>query len=154
MLDDSLSSRLQILAAHVYYRALLAVPGLVRTWHQDCKDLQTVRALSQYTTQYFSPIIAAHELAPLRSPEAIDELNDEQVKIRVASAANEVNAIYLVDDQPMEISVKLPADFPLHTIEVKDVRKLGIPDQKWRSWLFNVQQVSQVCSLSPSTGKV
>ncbi|KAG8876133.1 hypothetical protein FRB98_007445 [Tulasnella sp. 332] len=143
-LDDSLPTRLQVLAAHVYYRALLAIPSLIRSWLQDCKDRQVVTTLTSYTIHYFSPIISAQELAPLRIPEAIQELSDEQVKIKVASAANEVTAIYSVDDQPMEILVKLPADFPLHAIEVRGVRKLGVPETKWRAWLFNVQQASQV----------
>ncbi|KAG9026368.1 hypothetical protein FRB95_008907 [Tulasnella sp. JGI-2019a] len=142
-LDDSLPTRLQVLSAHVYYRSLLAIPSLVRSWLQDCKDRQVVTTLTSYTTNYFSPVISAYELAPLRTPEAIEELSDEHVKIKVASAANEVTATYIVDDQPMEILVKLPADFPLHTIEVREVKKLGIPETKWKAWLFNVIQVSQ-----------
>lgn len=50
-------------------------------------------------------------------------------------------AQYVVDEQPMEIAIRLPADYPLHGVEVKDVRRVGVTEAKWRAWLLAVQQV-------------
>ena len=41
----------------------------------------------------------------------------------------------------MEISVRLPPEYPLVAVEVKDGKRIGIPDSTWRAWMLNVQLV-------------
>jgi hypothetical protein len=41
----------------------------------------------------------------------------------------------------MEIAIRLPADYPLHGVEIKDIRRVGVTEAKWRAWLLAVQQV-------------
>jgi len=40
----------------------------------------------------------------------------------------------------MELAIRLPPDFPLHAVEVKDVKRVGVPEEKWRQWRLQVQQ--------------
>ena len=47
----------------------------------------------------------------------------------------------MVDEQKMEIGVKLPADYPLHGVEVREIQKLGVEEKRWRGWLLAVQQI-------------
>jgi len=142
--DDSLPDRFKVLAAHVYYRSLVTIPSLIRSAVQDYKDRKLIGTIATYTGRSFTPIIVSRELSRLRAPETADDLADENFKIKVFSTTHEsaASATYLVDEQPMEIVVKFPSDFPLHNVEVKEVQRLGIPETKWRAWLFNVQQVA------------
>lgn len=73
--------------------------------------------------------------------------------IKIAQAVNEVTASYLVDEHQLEITLKMPIDWPLHTIEIKDSKKVGVLEDRWRSWVFGVQQIiwSQVCDADDST---
>lgn len=61
-------------------------------------------------------------------------------------------ASYTVDEQKMEIGVRLPMDYPLHGVEVREVQKLGVEEKRWRGWLLAVQQIvtSQVSLNCPS----
>lgn len=52
-----------------------------------------------------------------------------------------MTASYIVDEQAMEIAVRLPAEYPLKPVEVKDVRRVGVDERKWKAWLLAVQQV-------------
>lgn len=131
---------LQVLAAHVYLRALIHVPTTVRSWWIDIKDRQHSMQISSFTTRHCSPVIANRELSHLREPEALSKLQDEALSIKILST-NEVIATYVVDEHPMEIGVKIPPDFPLHGVEIRDIQRVGITEAKWRSWLLAVQQL-------------
>ncbi|KAF9075216.1 hypothetical protein BDP27DRAFT_38333 [Rhodocollybia butyracea] len=141
---DSISG-LQTLAAHLYYRALLTVPSLMYSWVLDCRDRQLSSTIATYTSAYFSPVLIRTELDHVKSPEAQSELASDdpenQLTVKIASGAvNEVTASYLVDEQQLEIRLRIPGDWPLHRIEIRDTKKFGVDDNRWRAWILAVQQ--------------
>ena len=139
--EPGTSLSLQLLASHLFYRALLTVPSLIRAWLLDCTDRQLSASVVSYTSQHFSPVLIRTELAHVKSPEAAAELTDENMTIKVAQAVNEVTASYLVDEHQLEITLKMPMDWPLHMIEIKDTKKVGVLDDRWRAWVLGVQQI-------------
>jgi hypothetical protein len=130
----------QLLAAHLYYRALLIVPSLVRSWVFECKDKQLRTAVVTYTSLHFSPVIIRTELAYVKSPGAAEELTDENLSIKVSNAVSEVTAAYTVDEHQLEITLKMPPDWPLHGIEIRD-KRVGVVEKRWRAWVLGVQQI-------------
>jgi E3 ubiquitin-protein ligase listerin len=137
--ENSLSIRL--LAAHLYYRALLTIPSLVRSWLEDCKDKNLYSSVTNYTATHFSPVIINTELSRIKSPEGLEELSAENLTVKVASAVNEVTAGYNVDEHQLEITLKIPNDWPLQRVAVKDSKRIGVSDGRWRGWLLGVQQI-------------
>ncbi|KAH7872118.1 uncharacterized protein C8R40DRAFT_1173854 [Lentinula edodes] len=138
-------SGLQTFAAHLYYRALLTVPSLIYNWVVDCRDRQLSSTIASYTQSYFSPVLIRAELEHVKGPEAQSELvsesDENQLTVKVASGAvNEVTASYLVDEQQLEIRLRIPGDWPLHRIEIRDTKKVGVDDNRWRAWILGVQQ--------------
>lgn len=139
---------IQVLSAHLYYRALLALPSLINTWVLDCRDRQLFSTIMNYTAQYFAPVIIKAELSDVRESAAAsggardsgDALVDGNFTVKVIPTANEVVASYLVDDHHLEIKLKIPSDWPLHKIEVKDLKRVGVEENLWRAWLLAVQQ--------------
>ena len=107
--------------------------------------------MATYTSSYFSHVIIQDELALVKNPSVAADLQDEAMTVKVAFAVGEVSASYLVDEQQMEIGIKMPPDFPLRGIEVKDVKRLGVDERKWRAWLLGVQQVTTQVSQTPSS---
>ncbi|KAG8794615.1 hypothetical protein FRC12_023113 [Ceratobasidium sp. 428] len=143
--DSSLPSTPNVLAAHVYYKALKSIPGLIRSWWSDCQDKQLSSALSTYTKTYFSPILIKQELTQFRTSaaSASEALNDDAFSVKVASNVNEISAVYTVDDQAIEVAIRLPAEFPLKAAEVRDVRGISGMENRRRAWVFGVQQTAQ-----------
>ncbi|KAJ3872691.1 hypothetical protein F5051DRAFT_148142 [Lentinula edodes] len=138
-------SGLQTFAAHLYYRALLTVPSLIYNWVVDCRDRQLSSTIASHTQSYFSPVLIRAELEHVKGPEAQSELvsesDENQLTVKVASGAvNEVTASYLVDEQQLEIRLRIPGDWPLHRIEIRDTKKVGVDDNRWRAWILGVQQ--------------
>ena len=132
-----------MLSAHLYYRALLIVPSLVRAWLGDCRDRQLHTTVTAYTSRHFSPAIIRTELERVKDPDAVQEMGgeNENVAIKVAAAVNEVTAAYAVDELKLELTIKLPADWPLHTIDIRDSRLVGVTEDRWRAWVLGVQQI-------------
>ena len=152
--EPSSQISIPVFAAHLYYRALLCVPSLVNAWVLDCKDRQLSTAITGITSQCFSPLIIQAELAHLRSPEGMAELTGEGLSVKViggssTSGGGEVVASYAVDEHQLEIRLRIPGDWPLHKIEVRDEKLVGVDEKRWRAWVLAVQQTIWV-HVSPS----
>jgi hypothetical protein len=102
-----------------------------------------------FTARHYSPVIINHEFAALRQPAAMAMLTEEGLNVKIAqgggatvagTGSSEAIASYVVDEQPMEIGIRLPAEFPLKGVEIRDLRRVGVPENKWRGWLMSVQQ--------------
>ncbi|KAG2146336.1 hypothetical protein DEU56DRAFT_932250 [Suillus clintonianus] len=133
---------LRLLAAHIYHRALLTVPASIRTWISDCSDRQLLSRVVDYTASYFSPGIIRAELAQVRQADPSSELNTtENLTIKVSPNAGEVTASYTVDDQVLELSLRLPNDWPLHRLDIRDTKMVGVSEDRWRGWVLGVQQI-------------
>ncbi|KAH9835414.1 uncharacterized protein C8Q71DRAFT_765758 [Rhodofomes roseus] len=148
--DSALS--VGLLAAHLYYRALLIVPSLIRNWLSECRDRQLLNRVSTYTAAHFSPAIIRTELAQVKDPDAAAEFTDENLTIKVANAVNEVTASYAVDEYLLGLTVKLPSDYPLHGIEIRDNKPVGVPEDRWRAWMLGIQQIISYRSGSITDG--
>ncbi|KAI0084737.1 hypothetical protein BDY19DRAFT_969852 [Irpex rosettiformis] len=132
---------LPLLAAHLYYQALLLVPSLIRNWLSDCRDKQLSQAVTSYTSTHFSPSIVRAELAQVKDPSLAADLVDETFSVKVANAISEITAAFAVDEYSLELKLRLPSDFPLHTIIMKDSHRIGVAEDRWRSWILGVQQI-------------
>ncbi|KAK4058560.1 hypothetical protein OIO90_000004 [Microbotryomycetes sp. JL221] len=144
LLDALDEKTLPVFASHTYFRSLQAIPSLIRQWYEACKNRQLSMTFATFTSKHFSPVLIASELNHLRDPDdAVGKsLRDhDDFNVKVAQGAHEVKAVFVVDEESMEISVRLPNEFPLQQVEVREVRKVGVNDEKWRAWLLGIQQV-------------
>ena len=63
------------------------------------------------------------------------------MKVKVTKKAREVTAGYEVDEQMMQIVIKLPGAYPLRQATVEGPDRVGVDSKKWRSWLLSTQGV-------------
>ena len=145
--DPDLPQSPKLFSAHLLYRALLNIPSLISSWWGNIKDRQLLGAISSFITKHYSPVLISEELRIVKDPSSASELSGENWTIKVSINLGEVIASYTVDDQDMEIAIRLPPDYPLHSIEIREIQKVGVEEKRWRGWLLAVQQTitSQVC---------
>ncbi|KAH7090867.1 hypothetical protein BKA62DRAFT_745446 [Auriculariales sp. MPI-PUGE-AT-0066] len=138
--ESSQALSAKVLAAHLYFRALATVPALIRAWFVKSKDRQLTATVSTFTSSIFSPSLIQTALDPVRSDATPSA---ENWSLRVPTTSTEAHLSYTVDEQSLEIALKLPLDWPLRGVDVREVRKVGgIPEQKWRAWVFGAQVVA------------
>ncbi|WAR60053.1 hypothetical protein PtB15_11B695 [Puccinia triticina] len=128
------------LAAYVYFLALRVIPSQIRLWWEECRNKQLSISVVSFISRQFSPILISQELAKFKEPATLQSLTDENLAIKVSPVIKEVKVTYTVDEESMEIVIRIPSDYPLQPVEVLDIRKVGIPDTTWRAWLLVVQQ--------------
>jgi E3 ubiquitin-protein ligase listerin len=126
-----------LLCAHLYYRALQTVPTLVRSWILECKDRKLSTAVTSYTSKYFSSVLIDAELERAMAK----NFGDERMEVKVIMAHREVNTTYTIDEDQIKMTLKIPPDWPLHVIEVRGVKKVGVKEDRWQSWISGVRQV-------------
>lgn len=126
-----------LLCAHLYYRALQTVPTLVRSWILECKDRRLSEAVTSYTSKYFSSVLTDAELKRVMKT----KFGDDKMDVKVILAHREVNTTYTIDENQIKIILKIPSDWPLHVIEVRGVKKVGVKEDRWQSWISGVRQV-------------
>ncbi|PPQ64462.1 hypothetical protein CVT24_008472 [Panaeolus cyanescens] len=138
---------IHVLGAHIFYRSLLTTPSLIYAWVLDCKDRQLSNTITTYTSTHLSPVLIRSELdhvrANLTAKDGGESLTNENMVVKVTGpgVVNEVSAAYNVDEHSLEIRLRIPNDWPLHRIEVKDMKRVGVDENRWRAWLLGVQQV-------------
>ncbi|KAI9471976.1 MAG: hypothetical protein EXX96DRAFT_622161 [Benjaminiella poitrasii] len=131
-----------VLSGHLYYRALTHIPSLVRQWWIDCRHRQLTIAIEQYTEKYFSQTLIQKEMDLVNRDDIKRQLEEnEENAFSVKTAKSEVTATYRVDEQDMQIAIKLPTNFPLRPIDVEGLQKIGVNDKQWRGWMFAVTAV-------------
>lgn len=141
--ETSLPESLPVLAAHVYYRALQSVPSVIRSYWTSLQNLTLSRAVQSFTSRHFSPLLVSDELAALRDPSSPvgQQLRDnDDFTVKVAQNASEVKVVFVVDEEQLEIGIKVPSEFPLAGVEVSERRRVGVSDKQFRAWLLGMNQ--------------
>jgi hypothetical protein len=128
---------------HLYYLCLLRTPSIVKSWWLDTsRNRATVLAVEAFTEKYMSPLLIDNELAAVGEwVGSRDEADEDGMKVKVSRAAKEVTASYPVDDQAMDILIRLPAIFPLRQVEVAGLRRVGLDERRFKQMQLASQAV-------------
>ncbi|KDQ22089.1 hypothetical protein PLEOSDRAFT_35993, partial [Pleurotus ostreatus PC15] len=49
-------------------------------------------------------------------------------------------AVYTVDEQALEVRIRIPGEWPLRRMEVRDRGGVGVHERRWRAWILGIQQ--------------
>ncbi|KAJ2741734.1 hypothetical protein GGI20_004982 [Coemansia sp. BCRC 34301] len=72
-------------------------------------------------------------------PNAITRVLEEYDGSTVRPAASQVTLTFTVDDSTLEILVKIPPSYPLTLPTFESLRRVGVPENRWRCWLVAAQ---------------
>ena len=144
--DDTLSKNSTMALLQIYYQALSHVPVLAKAWYMDLKR-GTRELVEQITERYISPTLTAKELQDVRKwyeeeqQMTKQEGEEQKLSVKASDNAKEVSLGYEIDDQTMRIMVKLPNAWPLTNVLIEGVQRVGIPEEKWQSWIRNMRGI-------------
>ncbi|KAF8475940.1 hypothetical protein BDZ91DRAFT_649678 [Kalaharituber pfeilii] len=141
--DEDWSSERSVkqLLVHLYYLALLHTPSLVKTWWGAQKNRQISNGVEAFTEKYLSPLIVDSELSNVSRwaagelPAAGASKDDDsiEIQVKVSKSVGEVTINCPVEDQAMEMIIRLPRAFPLRKVEIEGARKVGFTDAQWKA---------------------
>lgn len=137
----------------LFFQTLKYIPGLFRNWYLDCRSKQTKNSIRPWLIKYFSPLVisdALNEVEEWAHQQQQQPADDEkELQVKVSRAVREVSAGYEIDDEMASILIRIPAEFPLETVEVVGVKRVAVPERKWMSWIMSTQGVIKFGVRSP-----
>ncbi|KAF7277773.1 hypothetical protein GWI33_009194 [Rhynchophorus ferrugineus] len=121
------SETVEQMVCYLYKSALAQLPALVRQWWSNL-DTKVSQIVDKLTTIYVSPILC------------IEELNDvvhhqtkfKNMTIKVMPSIREILAVYTIDEAQMELTIALPANYPLGSPDINCNRQIsGTTHKQW-----------------------
>ncbi|KAL9599220.1 MAG: hypothetical protein Q9219_004001 [cf. Caloplaca sp. 3 TL-2023] len=140
--QDTPEKDAQWLLTHLYYLALKYLPTLSKSWWRDHTSRQTQLSVESWTEKYISPRIAASELSTVSGWSATrEEEPDQPLTVKISTSTREITASIPIDEQAMSLAISLPPSYPLARATVSGIHRVGVTEQKWRSWIITTQGV-------------
>lgn len=133
-------NEIELIALHLYFSVALHMPVTVRKWFNNNSNKRLCNLVNEYTVKHISQLICSLEMdsvqAKCQERANRDESNNLIIKAR--PSAKEVYAIYTRDEFKMELTIKLPLNYPLGPVQIDGGKRVGVTDLKWRSWLLQL----------------
>ena len=139
--EESPEKETHWLLTHLYYLSLKHLTNLTRTWWRDSTSRQTMLAVESWTEKHISPLITASELSTISAWAPSQATADAPLTVKVSPSIREITASIPVDEQLMQIAIRLPPTYPLARASVEGVHRVGVDEKRWRSWLITTQGV-------------
>lgn len=138
---DDIVVECRMLLGHLLYELFNNVGSLTSTWFLNIRSRSHQQAIENFVSEYISPILIKDELDEVEKK--IDSMTskDDDLTIKINRVTNEAKASYLIDEQKLGISFKLPSNYPLSNVQVIGVSRVGISEQKWKQWIMSTQHV-------------
>jgi hypothetical protein len=138
---EPLDYELKYLAVNIYFRCVQYCGSQVQLWFKEIRDKQYKNKVEKFTTRFISPILISHVLDQVTKEKDRIQGSDENMKIKVNLVAREIRLSYLIDDQKMEMVIRVPVNYPLDNVTVDGPLRLGVKENQWKAWLLASQRV-------------
>ncbi|KTW28922.1 hypothetical protein T552_01550 [Pneumocystis carinii B80] len=133
---DNIKTEMLSLIVYVYLLILRHIPSLARDWWIGCKNRQLTQSVETFTEKNISSILIEDEIASVLLESMQLKINDDNIHVKTSKTTREVTTSYTIDDQYLEMVIRLPACYPLNQVIVEGVQKIGVKDAQWRAWLL------------------
>ncbi|KAJ2666695.1 hypothetical protein IW148_000685 [Coemansia sp. RSA 1199] len=137
---------LGVLALHVIHNLATALPTTLRTWWAGLPPAMrtTATSVERFVAQNISAIVADAEMERIRGQSSGDSgvlatALAEYDSASVRATTWQVAITYEVDDTALELTIRLPPSYPLSPAVFDAVRRVAVPEKRWRAWVVAAQ---------------
>lgn len=137
--------KMERLVAYAVFRTITCMPAMVRDWYNDSETCS--RHNNKLITKFVQDRVASHlvrkeillvELASRNGHLNNGDDGDGELSVKGNSLSREICATYAKEDMRIELTVRLPALYPLKNVEVECTTKFGVNDGRWRRWVLQM----------------
>ena len=134
---------MQWLLANLYYLALLYTPMLVKNWYTNVKSRAIQQQYSSWTQKFFTDLIVSAAIIDVQKWADGQEItpDEQELIVKCSAKTKDIFASYEIDDMTMSLSIHLPESYPLTPVSVSSINRVGISEQKWKSFMITTQAV-------------
>lgn len=140
-IGESVSYEMHFVLVHLYYLSFQYLGAQVLQWFHEIRDLQLKKLVEKFSVRFVSPLLISKLLFDVEQAKAKLTEKDENLSIKISKVSNEIKSVYEIDEQTMEMVVKIPEAFPLTNVSVEGPMRLGVKENQWKAWLLASQRV-------------
>ena len=138
---EPLEDELRFLLLHLYYLSFRFFGSYVQAWFKEIRDRQLKQRIEKFSMKFVSPLLISKILKEVMESKHQLQIKDENLTIKVNTATNEIKSVYVIDEQIMEMVIKVPTTYPLENVTVEGPLRLGVKENQWKGWLLASQRV-------------
>lgn len=132
---------MDVMLVHLYFKTLAFLGSQAQLWFSEIRSLEDKRSIEALSKNHVCPLLTSQMLDQVEAAKPRIIGSDTNLTIKVNRATNEIRSVYVIDEQTMEMVVKIPETFPLALIAVSGPLRLGVKEKQWRAWLLALQRV-------------
>ncbi|EEB05191.1 ubiquitin-protein ligase E3 [Schizosaccharomyces japonicus yFS275] len=139
---DSAIDRLRSLGTHILYQCLSKMPSVVRASWAGFKNRAFTSVMESFVEKHISPIMVNASLDDVENAlqtTNFHSANDTEIKVN--RLTREVLFIYRVDEHKLELSIRIPAAYPLRQVRIEGLQRVGVNERQWRAWILASQSM-------------
>ncbi|OQR97227.1 hypothetical protein ACHHYP_12304 [Achlya hypogyna] len=140
--DHSAPGLLAPLAGALFYRTVVKLPTMVRLWWNDECSRSARSWVAKFCEENVSPLLLQEEIAAIHAAAEKDLWDPEEMNVRGSKVSREVVTSYIKDECSLEMVVRVPASYPLRSVEVECTKRIGISEERWRRWVLQIIKVT------------
>ncbi|CUM51847.1 unnamed protein product [Debaryomyces tyrocola] len=141
IVGETFKFEMKFLLLHLYYLSFQYLGSYVQAWFNGIRDRQLKQKIEKFSIKYVSPLIVHKILEDVSKSKDKLTNKDENMSIKVSTAANEIKSVYLIDEQTMEMVIKIPDSYPLSNVSVEGPLRIGVKENQWKAWLLASQRI-------------
>ncbi|WLF76346.1 hypothetical protein PVL30_000047 [Lodderomyces elongisporus] len=141
---EPIDTELKLLALQVYFRLLKHSGFQVQLWFQEIRDKQLQAKVQKVTTKHLSPFLINEILEKVAAEKDSIQSKQDNLTIKVNLVASEVKTMYIVDDQRLEMVIKIPKSYPLENVSIDGPSRVGVKENRWKAWLLASQKIISI----------
>lgn len=141
IVGEAFKFEMKFLLLHLYYLSFQYLGSYVQAWFNGIRDRQLKQKIEKFSIKYVSPLIVHKILEDVSKSKDKLTNKDENMSIKVSTAANEIKSVYLIDEQTMEMVIKIPDSYPLSNVSVEGPLRIGVKENQWKAWLLASQRI-------------
>ncbi|KAF1773140.1 Armadillo-type fold [Phytophthora cactorum] len=134
------------LGTRVFFRTVVRLPAMVRSWWNDDCSRSTRSWAAKYFEDHITPSVLAAELELIQkageSTSTAESWDDEEMTVKGSRVSREITTTYMKDECALEMVVRVPSSYPLRCVEVECTKRIGISEDRWRRWVLQIIRVT------------
>ncbi|KAL3674178.1 hypothetical protein V7S43_000138 [Phytophthora oleae] len=135
------------LGTRVFFRTVVRLPAMVRSWWNDDCSRATRSWAGKYFEDHITPSVLAAELELIQkagenTAASGESWDDEEMTVKGSRVSREITTTYMKDECALEMVVRVPASYPLRCVEVECTKRIGISEDRWRRWVLQIIRVT------------
>ncbi|EGW34597.1 uncharacterized protein SPAPADRAFT_60032, partial [Spathaspora passalidarum NRRL Y-27907] len=138
---EDLKNEIKYLIVHIYYKCLNYCGSQVQYWFKQLRDKQLKGKIEKSSAKYVSSILITNIMEQVLQEKDKIQGKEENLSIKVNQVTNEIRTTYVIDEQKMEMVIKIPHNYPLANVTVEGPLRLGVKENQWKAWLLASQRI-------------